>query len=739
MSVFTKVIVNPHTTAPLASRIQITYSSAAIDAATFQDTIEGLSLEAQESIIISLQWGFEGDYIKFVETYDPQNEKHCVVGPAYRLVPGLDPSLSDLTYSVLKMASWFISIETFVNIHSKSEYGSINHSLCASIRNLLKEYLTLVAQLEHQYLSPSSITLHALHLHTLPMSYSMFHINSLVKDVLKQNMIQKDDADDFDDIEGILNSLREGNDIAAAVTGQKHKICKGGAILGLLAAKLLTTGGDPNARKLLCHLLHEASKPYMTMLNDWLHRGEIKDPHQEFMIKEQKSIKKDGLDEDYTDEYWEKRYTIKEVDIPPQLESVKEQVLLAGKYLNVVRECGGVDVSKRTGADVPKTFDDQKFLENINSAYAHANASLLSLLISTHELPARLQSLKHYFFLDQSDFFTTFLDLASHELKKAYKQVSLTKLQSLLDLSIRMPGSIAASDPFKDDIMVDMNEVGLTEWLMKIMSVSGISEDAIPLDGGWHSGPPGSADKEKDSDKKPISGMSALQFNYKVPFPLSLVISRKAVLRYQLLLRHLISMKYLEQQLGAAWLDHMKLATWRNKSSHQAVEKWKTRVWALRARMLIYVQQLSYFSTTEVVEKKWLEWISKLGEIKTVDQLLHEHIDTLDTCLKECMLTNTKLLKIHTKIMSTCTIFAQYTSQLARSLTLAITNPDAKSGDNEPFFDETRMKKLEDVLRRYEENFTHHLKILMDALNYYAATETSSLLGLVVRLDWNQI
>jgi hypothetical protein len=43
------------------------------------------------------------------------------------------------------------------------------------------------------------------------------------------------------------------------------------------------------------------------------------------------------------------------------LEGVKDKVSLAGKYLNVVRECGGVDVSKKV-TDVPRTFDDVRFV-----------------------------------------------------------------------------------------------------------------------------------------------------------------------------------------------------------------------------------------------------------------------------------------------------------------------------------------------------------------------------------------
>ena len=87
--------------------------------------------------------------------------------------------------------------------------------------------------------------------------------------------------------------------------------------------------------------------------------------------------------------------------------------------------------------DVPTSFDDSRFLENVNDAYAHANESLMQLLLTTHALPARLRSMKHYFFLDPSDYFSYFLELGASELRKPVKTVNTGKLQSLLDLVLR--------------------------------------------------------------------------------------------------------------------------------------------------------------------------------------------------------------------------------------------------------------------------------------------------------------
>ena len=386
------------------------------------------------------------------------------------------------------------------------------------------------------------------------------------------------------------------------------------------------------------------------MLNEWLHHGGIKDPHSEFLVKEQRSIKRERLDQDYTDEYWEKRYTMRDALVPPQLEAVKDKVLLAGKYLNVVRECGGVDVSKVV-QDAPTSFDDPRFLENVNSAYAYANSSLLNLLLTTHQLPARLRSLKHYFFLDRSDFFTYFLEMGELELKKPAKAVNVGKLQSLLDLATRHAGSVAVEDPYKEDIKVQMNDTGLTNWLMKIVNVQGLDQDAAAATLSTYT----PANTAPITDDTNITGFQALQFDYAMPFPLSLVVSRVTLTRYQLLFRYLLSLKHLETDLAKCWGEQGKNAAWKHRSKNPKIELWKRKAWTLRARMLVFVQQLTYYCTAEVIEPNWTSLISRLNEGKkereaqrTVDELMQDHVDFLATCLKECMLTNSKLLRVRT-------------------------------------------------------------------------------------------
>ena len=756
------------TTAPLASRMSAPPLTALAPDDLQPLPLSTLPLAEQERTIIDdilfVFMGFEGQYIRFSEGYNPLDERVRLAGPDFIIQPGLDPSLRDLAQSMMRMAKHYVALEAFVEVQSREEFGKVNHALCAAVRKLLKDYLTLIAQLEHQLMTNQSFTLHILNLYTKQTSHVLSNLYLLAQDILRKNAMVEDDpdeSDDLSDVDQIIENLREGKD--AGDVGSR-KVCKGGQVLGLITRRLATLAGDPAARTLLKSLLREASRPYMTMLNEWLHRGAIRDPHSEFLIKEQKSIKREGLEQDYTDEYWEKRYTVREDAVPPQLESVRDKILLAGKYLNVVRECGGVDVTSSV-QDAPPTFDDSRLLDNVQEAYTTSNDRLLTLLLTTHSLPARLRSLKHYFFLDRSDFFSYFLELSTTELRKPAKLVNTGKLQSLLDIVLRQPGTVAAEDPFKEDIKVVMNEVSLTNWLMRIVNVTGLDVDAANNSMNTLLTP---AIPANPNDDKDINGFDALVFDYAVPFPLSLVISRVTLTRYQLLFRYLLSLRHLETLLVNSWIEHSKTLSWKHKSTNPRIEMWKRKAWTLRARMLVFVQQLLYFCTAEVIEPNWQALMSRLNERqhgegdeanvrRTVDELMQDHVDFLATCLKECMLTNSKLLRINAKVISTCTMFANYTSSLSRYLHAADTDLSGSKEDRDTALvrhapaasKSTRMnekekqiehdpKKLDvmiDTLGKYEYHFSRHLKMLLDMLNYLAATETVVFLGLCARLS----
>ena len=83
------------------------------------------------------------------------------------------------------------------------------------------------------------------------------------------------------------------------------------------------------------------------------------------------------------------------------------------------------------------------------------------------------------------------------------------------------------------------------------------------------------------------------------------------------------------------------------------------RVHLLRQRMLLLVQQLLAFYTIEIIEPNWHELERKLHEAQSVDEFMKHHFDFLNTCRKECMLTDYRYLECHRKLMNTITAFTE--------------------------------------------------------------------------------
>lgn len=79
-------------------------------------------------------------------------------------------------------------------------------------------------------------------------------------------------------------------------------------------------------------------------------------------------------------------------------------------------------------------YGSSSFMQNIQAAFTSSSAALLRLLQQDLGLNKTLAALKHYFLLDQGDLLVTFLDTAEEELAKPASQVSVIRLQSLLDL-----------------------------------------------------------------------------------------------------------------------------------------------------------------------------------------------------------------------------------------------------------------------------------------------------------------
>ena len=74
-------------------------------------------------------------------------------------------------------------------------------------------------------------------------------------------------------------------------------------------------------------------------MRHWLHRGIIEDPGKDFFVEDNEVIERAVLPLEYSDDYWERRYSIKADQIPAFLHANVDKILRTGKYLNVIQQC----------------------------------------------------------------------------------------------------------------------------------------------------------------------------------------------------------------------------------------------------------------------------------------------------------------------------------------------------------------------------------------------------------------
>lgn len=644
--------------------------------------IGGQKKAIQEGILVEevlgCLMGLEGKHLGIAHNGSCWKE-HGAVKIAMFGCENVDVNLLQAIELILPTCEAYIEVNAYVSrCLSTYEYGRVCHALCGAIDTLLKEYLELIVSLEdtHRLAGDESselLTMNALQAHILSPSRIMLVLQHIVREV---------------------------------------KVVKGGALLNklenLLTAKYL---GDDRATRMIRFLLERSSVPYMDMLKCWLDAGFLKDPYSEFMIQQNISTEKirKGTKPNLRtfDEDWHRWFVVRKEHVLNMMnsigrnergmmqqgtqkdsESLSETILMTGKYWNATLLCE--KRNKKAMQIPPPSADDRGAKEEISFAmglvdmsryiskqYEIASRTFLNIVMRDYCMLDTLSFMKRYFLLDQGDFFVHFLDMSEDELLQEMPDVSRARVQNWMNVSIQMSGGDAYDslsigsdkDPISitSALKIEFATQSLVNHLDTLHSTSGgihgeeLKTPSRTLYGGTSSG---------------LTGVAAFMLDFhQIPFPLSLLLSRQTVTNYQLLFRHLFFAKHVERRLVGTWFDHQVI------KEHQSLRQDLGRTYGLRHRMLHFMQNLVYYMMFEVIEPNWLRMESRLmqrnGDIaqrekndwipdqsrerqshRTVDDILTLHNDFVRRTLKECLLTNRDLIRILTKLMTTCLLFS---------------------------------------------------------------------------------
>ncbi|KAL4578672.1 hypothetical protein LXL04_014801 [Taraxacum kok-saghyz] len=624
--------------------------------------------------ILSALVGIEGRYISINRVRGNDDSF------SFHVDGSMDLALQESSKRIFPLCKSYLVINQFVESRSQFKSGLVNHAFAAALRALLLDYQAMVAQLEHQF-RLGRLSIQGLWFYCQPMMGSMQALSTVIKKASASNFV-------------------------------------GSAVLNLLQSQAKVMAGNYLVRSLLEKMIESANSAYLGILERWVYEGVIDDPHDEFFIAENKSLQKESLTQDYDAMYWRQRYSLKD-DIPSFLANSAETILTTGKSLNVMRECGHtVQVPALENSKLMNFGSNDHYLECIKSAYDFASGELLNLMKDKYDLIGKLRSIKHYLLLDQGDFLVHFMDIARDELDKPPNEISVEKLQSLLDLALR--STAAAADPLHEDVTCSVDTGSLIKRLSTLKDLQkGETKISESL----------SETTNDVLDEPMITGMETFSVNYKVQWPLSLVISKKALTKYQLIFRFLFHCKHVHRQLCAAWQLHQGA---RARDRHGTAISTSS---ILCRNMIKFINSLIHYLTFEVLEPNWHVMHNKLENAKSIDEVIQYHDFFMEKCLKECSLLSPILLKKFEKLKLVCLQYASATQRLMNS----IDPPDTKNNSPSPFLENVKVLKLRkssktpnlptqeasviDNVLKFEKEFSEELESLRPILSSRAQAE----------------
>jgi gamma-tubulin complex component 2 len=457
---------------------------------------------------------------------------------------------------------------------------------------------------------------------------------------------------------------------------------QGGALIRLLEDKISSVSGDRQLRTTYAALLEGCSKPFLDVLNRWLATGSFTDAHSEFMITD--SLKIPCVHEDQlSEDLLTSRHSLNSKNTPRLLEDIQQKILLIGTYRNIQ---GVLDKNLVLSIKASLQWDRRVLQEAINEAYTDVNAALMTSLFQSGKLYDVMSATKRFFFVENCDFVQNFLLNSQNDLSRTTKEVSKQTLQGAFESALKT--SCYGNDPFSEALQLELSSSGLYDSLVKI--IQSTSEKST------------SASSNNSTSIQRIPKISELlSVSMKIEFPESMILNSKALAKYQIVYRHLVQCVELIRGLSIP-LNRTNL-----KVSSQ-IRQFEV----MKNSMLQFIRTMHNYICQNVLEPQWERFSTALRERRftSVEEITNTHMNFLDTCLRECMLTNSKLVQLIGMIWSTCTKFSALVHELNNRIISRTVN-------------ESTFQEVMGKFTALYQHFLKYVRVLIEALQYYAARD----------------
>ena len=493
----------------------------------------------------------------------------------------------------------------------------------------------------------------------------------------------------------IRNHLRT---LAILSDGVGTSNLRGGKLLSAVLRHSLD--GHTCHSNLIRSIAADCAVPWYKLLSQWMAQGVLDDVHSEFFVKEVKpeqyamGRKGKGMASSSSSAYytWHQRYVLVEGQIPLcscgglmdiiTVDLAKE-VLLVGKGINFIRYClldkdwevaeehhqtqeeqedddeeknndlqllsNNEGYNFATLMDVGTNDDELKCVSTLHDAVmkssARIHSHILKSLANEHHMMQHLLALKHFLFLGQGDFVSSFVECLNQEFRGRTSTAGIYAhtLSSLLEGSLRtttarfLPNFVLGNLRARL-MMVDKNDAN-RYYIGPTPSKNNANEDEmIP----W-----------KDDEASIQDPWDYIYLDYKINSPLDAIVHASAMETYHQVFLFLFRLKRVEWMLNNSWrqstaLNHaILIETKAGGADAPAISEAAEhssfllrRISSTRQTMLHFISNLQNYLMFEVLEGGWEVLVQSLSKARSLDDVIRAHDLYLNEIMDKTLLSN---------------------------------------------------------------------------------------------------
>jgi len=743
-----------------------------------KDKLSSFSLEEQDKILVSdlllVMLGFEGKYIKRVVN----NTSYKDFKVDFEVEPYLDNPTCDARYLsmtnlILPMGFYYNYITYFLNVGTNPETGLVVKGFCDGLKKLLREYILFVNQLEEFNNNSNNKYLELQQLYWLCQP-SLKMLECLYK------------------------------------LCQKCFMIKGGALLNIIYSAYLHEN-DSQIKHIYKYLLNKSFMPFFNMIKLWVCHGILENEHdyQEFMIFSPKSYIKEKLNDYYHDLFWETKFILNSINIPTFLENIAPKILFIGKSYNIIKECGknikcpyenefesfrdivrdeaddintiiknNFNIYKPTGI-IDLSVDNKdninikinnlyisnglnqmifeteriaQFANLIDKIYKWINDTLKRVLFNEKDLILMIHYFKKFYLMEAGDFYNDFIELNLDLFTSGLGKVAEENKNK--DNIIKIPGNINEDESriFKYEI-TNMTIEDLKKYYANYYKILKTSENDITKITSQLQKIDKIINRKKSQEpKENVKVIECIEIEPVIQWPLNLIFSKKNIMKYKLLFRHLIRLKFIEKLLYDTFASQQDFKELNIQS------KLKDSFF-LRDCMLNFIKNLIYYLFNEVIEPNYLQLMKNLNTAKSMEEVINYHDIFLDKCINEGLIIENLKGKLN-EILNCCHYYCHLIFQYNNNIKIKsqeVLQNISMNRKKEDYKDEYIRKKIKNKEKNYSlkqafnsvevtyknlinklsNAYNNRLKSFLETIKQINDNHKTNLANLLIKIDFN--